>query len=46
MTAYESENIVILNMKGIDYRCVIWGLSRCDAINRINDTELDDKDSL
>ena len=24
MMAYELENIAILNVKGVDYRCVLW----------------------
>ena len=44
MMAYKFENLVILNIKGIDYRCVIWNMSKSDAINRLNKSELDDKD--
>ena len=25
--AYELENIALLNVKGIDYRCVIWNMT-------------------
>ena len=39
-------DIGILNLKGIDYRCVIWNMTRNDAINRLNKSELDDKGSL
>ena len=42
--AYKLENLAILNIKGIDYRCVIWNMSKSDAINRLNKSELDDKD--
>ena len=44
MMAYKLENLAILNIKGIDYRCVIWNMSKSDAINRLNKSELDDKD--
>ena len=44
MMAYKFENLAILNIKGIDYRCVIWNMSKSDAINRLNKSELDDKD--
>lgn len=44
MMAYKFENLAILNIKGIDYRCVIWSMSKSDAINRLNKSELDDKD--
>ena len=33
MMAYELENIAILNVKGVDYRCVIWNMTRSDAVN-------------
>ena len=46
MMAFELENIAILNIKGIDYRCVIRNMTRNDAINRLNNSELDDKGSL
>ena len=26
MTTYELKNIAILNIKGIDYRCILWGI--------------------
>ena len=45
MTAYELENIVILNVKGIDYRCILWHMTRNDAINRLNNSKLDNKGS-
>ena len=32
MMAYELKNIAILNIKGVDYRCVIWNINRNDAI--------------
>ena len=28
MTAYELKNIAILNVKGVDYRCILWVISR------------------
>ena len=27
MAAYESKNIVILNVKGVDFRCILSGIS-------------------
>ena len=27
-TAYELKNIAILNVKGLDFRCILWGISR------------------
>ena len=32
MLAYELKNIAILNVKGVDYRCVLWNMSKNDAI--------------
>ena len=32
----QEENIAILNISSVDYRCVIWGMSRSDAINKLN----------
>ena len=28
-TAYEFKNIVILNVKGVDLRCILWGIRSC-----------------
>ena len=36
MTAYELKNILILNVKGADLRCILWGVSRDVAVNRLN----------
>ena len=44
--AYGLENIAILNVKGVDYRCVLWNMTRNDAINKVNNSELDDKGTL
>ena len=41
--AYELENIAILNIKGVDYRCVFWNITRNDAINMLRNSKLDDK---
>ena len=32
MTAYELKNIVKLNVKGVDFRCILWGISRDEAV--------------
>ena len=44
MMAYELTNIAILNVKGVDYRCALWNMSKNDAINRLNNFKLDDRD--
>ena len=46
MMAYELENIAMLNIKGIDYRLVLWNMTKNDASNRLNNSKLDDKGSL
>ena len=43
MMAYELANIPILNVKGIDYRFVTWNITKNDAINRLDNSELDDQ---
>ena len=46
MTAYELKNIAILNVKGVDHRCVLWCASKSDAINILNNSVLEDKGVL
>ena len=46
MTAYKLKNIAILNVKGVDFRCILWGLSRDEAVNRSNNSVLEDKGLL
>ena len=41
--AYELENIAILNMKGVDYRYVLWSMTRNDTINMLGNSKFDDK---
>ena len=43
MTAYESENIAILNVKDVDYTCILWGISRNEAVDILNNPVLEDK---
>ena len=43
MVTYELKNIVILNAKSVDYRCILWSISKNDAINRLNNFVLKDK---
>ena len=33
---YEFKNIAILSVKGINYRCIIWNVTKNDAINGLN----------
>ena len=46
MTAYELKNFAILNLKGVDFRCILWGISRDEAVNRLNGSVLEDKGVL
>ena len=46
MTAYELKNIAILNVKGVDFRCMLWGISRDEAVNKLNSSVLEDKGIL
>ena len=46
MTAYEFKNIAILNIKGADFSCILWGVSRDEAVNRLNNFVLEDKSVL
>ena len=43
MTAYELKNIAILDVKGVDFRCILWGISRDEAVNKLNSSVLEDK---
>ena len=43
---YELKNIAILNEKGVDYRCILWGISKNDAINGLHNSVLEDKGVL
>ena len=40
---YVLKNIVVLNKKCVDYSCIIWNMSRSDAVNRLNNSKLDIK---
>ena len=46
MIAYELKNIAILNVKGTDFRCILWGISRDEAVNRLSNSVLEDKGFL
>ena len=43
MTAYELKDIAILDVKGVDYRCILWDISRNEAVNFVNNFVLEDK---
>ena len=46
MTAYELKNIAILNIKGVDYRCILWAISKNGAVNILNNSVLENKGFL
>ena len=46
MTAYELKNIATLNVKGVNFRCILWDISRDEVINRLNNSVLDNKGAL
>ena len=43
MMSMNLSNIAILNIKGSDYRCVISGISKNEAINLIQNADLTEK---
>ena len=46
MVAYELESIAMLSVKGVDYRCILWNMTKTDAIIRLNNSKLNDKGTL
>ena len=46
MTAYQLKNIAILTVKGVGFRCIFWGISRDEAVNRLNNSVLEEKGVL
>ena len=46
MTAYELKNIAILNAKGVDYRCILWAISKNKAVHDLNNSVLEEKGVL
>ena len=46
MMTYELKNIAILNAEGVDYRCILWGISKNNAVDRLHNSVLEDKGVL
>ena len=46
MTANELKIVAKLNVKGVGFRCILWGISRNEAVNRLNNSVLKDKGVL
>ena len=42
-TACELKNIAVLNVKGVDFICTLWGIIRGEVVNRLNNSVLEDK---
>ena len=46
MMAYQLRNIAILNVKGVDYRCLLCNITRNVTINRFKNSKLHEKSTL
>ena len=46
VTTYELKNIAIMNVKDADYRCILLGISRNEAVNILNNFAFEDKGVL
>ena len=43
MVVYDLKTFMILNIKGVHYRCYVFNMSRSDAINLLNNSWPDNK---
>ena len=43
MTTYELKNITVLNVKVVDYRSVLWAVSKNEVVNILNNSVLKDE---
>ena len=46
MKAYDLDDFMILNIKGVDNRCFVCNLSKNTEIKLLNNSQLDDKATL
>ena len=46
MVVYGPKDFMILSIKGVDYRCYVFNMSKNDAINLLNNFVLDNKGVL
>ena len=46
MVVYDLTDFMILNIKGVDYRCYVFNMSKNDAINLLNNFWLDHRGEL
>ena len=40
------DDFIILNIKGVDYRCFVCNMSKNTAVKLLNNSKLDDKSTL
>ena len=43
MIVYDLDDFMILDIKGVDYRCFVFDISKNDAIQHLNNSCLDNK---
>ena len=46
MIVYDLNDFMILNIKGVDYRCFVFNMSKNVAIKLLNNSALDNKGTL
>ena len=46
MVVYDLTDYMILNIKGVDYRCYVFNMSKSDAITLLHNSVLDNKGVL
>ena len=46
MMVYDLDDFMIVNIKGVDYRCFVCNMSKNTAIKLLNNSKLDDKGTL
>ena len=43
MTTYELKSITILGVRGVDFRYILWGISRNECLRRLKISLIGDK---
>ena len=43
MTAFKLKSITILGVTGVDFRCILWGISRNKGLRRLKISVIGDK---
>ena len=46
VTSHDLKNTAIFTVKGVDCRCILWGVSENEAVNILNNSVLEDKFEL